>query len=63
MTDWKPVKDVRAFLSERGSRRVRASHEFTKRVAHWPYCNHCGLVALKNDVSRKAARAKCVVEE
>jgi hypothetical protein len=63
MKVWNQVQDVRAFLAERGSRRVRDSHEFTRRVLHWPYCNHCGLVALKNDASRIAARAKCVVEE
>jgi hypothetical protein len=31
----------------------------TKRICSWPYCARCGLVALKNDVSRKALKAQC----
>ncbi len=41
----------------------RGPHVMTKRVLHWPYCARCGLVALKNDVSRRALKADCVVEE
>lgn len=62
MSDWHSVENVAEFLSLRGNKRVR-EHEFKKRVAHWPYCSHCGLVLLKNDVSRKAAKAKCVTYE
>lgn len=63
MSDWRQVNDVRAFLTEKGSKRVR-EHDFNKRrVAHWPYCAQCGLVMLKNDVSRRAANAKCVTYE
>ncbi len=29
----------------------------------WPYCARCGLVYLKNEVSRRAVRAKCVWTE
>ena len=59
---WQQVRDVRAFLAERGSRRERP-HAFTKRVCSWPYCKHCGLVALKNEVTRRAMSAPCVVYE
>jgi hypothetical protein len=50
--------DVAAFL--RGGRRVRGRHAFTRRVLHWPYCQHCGMVLLKNEASRRAAGAVCV---
>jgi hypothetical protein len=52
------VVDVAAFL--RGGRRVRGRHAFTRRVLHWPYCQHCGMVLLKNEASRRAAGAVCV---
>jgi hypothetical protein len=29
------------------------------RHCHWPYCEDCGLVMLKNDVSRRAASQAC----
>lgn len=29
----------------------------------WPYCAKCGLIALKNDVSRQALRKECVTIE
>lgn len=60
---WQSVTDVKAFLAQKGTKRVRDSHSMTKRIAHWPYCAHCGLVALKNDVSRKKLKQPCVVEE
>lgn len=41
----------------------RGPHQMTKRVLHWTYCARCGLVALKNDVTRRALKAQCVTEE
>lgn len=41
----------------------RGVHQMTRRVCHWPYCARCGLVALKNDASRKALRSDCVTIE
>ncbi len=34
-------------------------HALTQKVCHWPVCRYCGLVALKNDVSREAVRLGC----
>jgi hypothetical protein len=53
---------VRAFLAEQG-RRVVGSHQMTKRICHWPYCARCGLVALKNERTRRALAAPCVTTE
>lgn len=60
--EWVRVTDVRAWLSQKGTRRVR-EHSFTKRVRHWPYCSQCGLVLLRNPQTAAAARAKCVTYE
>jgi hypothetical protein len=59
---WQRVSDVRSFLAEKGQRR-EGVHSFTKRACSWPYCARCGLVLLKNEATRKAARAACVVFE
>lgn len=37
----------------------RGPHAFTRRILHWAYCSKCGLVLLKNDVSRRAAKQQC----
>ncbi len=37
----------------------RGPHQFKKKVCHWPYCDRCGLVLLKNQVSRSAASKQC----
>lgn len=60
---WQRVEDARAFLNARGRVRV-GDHEprHVKRLS-WPYCIHCGLLYLKNDVTRAALRKKCVSEE
>ena len=29
----------------------------------WPYCQRCGIVALKNEATRKVLRAECVTLE
>lgn len=34
-------------------------HAFTLRICHWLYCRHCGLVALNNDVTRRAMKRRC----
>lgn len=60
---WQTVTDVRAFLNERGNKRVRDAHSLKRRVLHWPYCEYCGLLALKNDVTRKALSKPCVTWE
>lgn len=36
-----------------------ASHRFTKKIHNWWCCAHCGLVLLRNDATRKAAKAPC----
>lgn len=37
---------------------------FGKRVRFpWPYCSRCGLVFLKNDVTRKAAKKACSADK
>jgi hypothetical protein len=55
---WVQIKDVKAFLDS--GRTVRGVHAFTKRILHWPYCVHCGLVLLRNDTTRRAAKAACL---
>lgn len=35
------------------------THAFTKRILYWPYCAKCGLIALKNEASLRAASAAC----
>lgn len=52
----------RAWLTATGQRRT-AAHRLKGRVCHWVYCDRCGLVCLKNDVSRRAVAAPCVWEE
>jgi hypothetical protein len=58
------VADVRGFMAQRGQRNVGA-HNFTGRVSRcpWPYCTRCGLLLLRNEVTARAAKAACVVEE
>jgi hypothetical protein len=60
--EWERVRDVGAWLAERGTKRTR-EHAFTRKILAWPYCAHCGLMLLKNEPTRRAARAKCVVYE
>ena len=60
--EWTVVSDVRSFLADKGHRNVGV-HALTKRVAHWACCTRCGLLALKNDVTRKALKGACVVYE
>lgn len=37
----------------------RGPHQLTKKILSWPYCAHCGLVALKNKETRKALKQQC----
>ncbi len=55
---WHVVEDVGAFL--RAGRVTRGPHAFTERLLHWPFCKHCGLLLLKNEATKRAARAACV---
>lgn len=55
---WHRVENVADFLNQ--GRTIRGVHSFAKKVLHWPYCAHCGLVMLKNDVSRRAVKGACV---
>lgn len=34
-------------------------HQWKGKLLNWNYCVHCGLLALKNDATRKAIRAAC----
>lgn len=38
-------------------------HALTQKIMHWKYCNNCGLMALNNDVTRKALKQPCVYED
>jgi hypothetical protein len=61
--EWKAVKDVKAFLAEKGKRSVGVHRfEHLKRI-HWAVCCRCGLVALRNAATRKAMKAACEVWE
>lgn len=54
------VDDVKAFLAERG-KKVRGAHSMTgtlKRMP-WPYCTRCGLLALRNEPTRRALKEPC----
>ena len=56
---WVPFDDRSKAVVRRGS------HSFTGRMKRlpWAYCVHCGLIALKNDETRRAMRAQCVTME
>jgi hypothetical protein len=42
----------------------RGPHQMTKlKRLPWAHCKRCGLLALKNDVTRRALRAECVTLE
>lgn len=55
--------DAREFLSRRGTI-SRGPHAMRKiKALPWPLCARCGLLALKNEATRKALREICVIEE
>jgi hypothetical protein len=58
-----PAHDVRAFLSRQGNKSVGVHALKPLRPLHWPVCSRCGLIALKNERTRKALKAACVVWE
>ncbi|HEY0712278.1 MAG TPA: hypothetical protein VGF45_06375 [Polyangia bacterium] len=60
---WNRVADVRAFLASQGRRSVGVHQMKNVKRMPWPLCTRCGLLALRNDASRKALREQCVVEE
>lgn len=55
---WVKVENVAEFL--RAGTVRRGVHAFTKRILHWPYCAHCGLVLLRNETTARLARAACI---
>lgn len=65
MSGWTTLapSEVREFLSRKGQRR-EGTHAFKqhKRIP-WPMCRHCGLLALRNEATRRAMRAKCITWE
>jgi hypothetical protein len=56
------ITDVRGFLSQRGVRNV-GPHAFTRKILNWSCCTRCGLLALKNDATRREMKKPCVVYE
>lgn len=60
---WTRVEDVKGFLASKGQRSVGVHQmRHAKRIS-WPLCSRCGLLALRNDATRKALREPCVIEE
>ena len=39
--------------------KLNVPHRFDRKVCHWVYCSGCGLVALKNDRTRKLMNRPC----
>lgn len=58
--EWKRLsaKEKADLLKSEGVTRT-GPHNMKGKVLHWPYCGNCGLLALKNDVSRAALRSLC----
>lgn len=34
-------------------------HSFNRKIKHWNYCGHCGLVALKNSLTEWCIAKGC----
>lgn len=51
------TKDQAYRASKKAFKKV--PHNFNKKVCHWMYCSGCGLVALKNDSTRKRMQQSC----
>lgn len=51
---WVPLEERKAHLK-------RGPHRLTGRLKRlpWPFCVQCGLLALKNDVTKRALRRQC----
>ena len=35
------------------------AHSFNRKVLNWVYCSGCGLLALNNEVTRRAMNKPC----
>jgi hypothetical protein len=64
MAEWTTLsrEEQRAFWARKGTIK-RRPHAMTKKVLHWSYCAGCGLVALRNEITRQALRNPCETEE
>lgn len=51
------TKDQAYQASKKAFKKV--PHSFNKKVCHWMYCSGCGLVALKNDSTKKRMKQSC----
>lgn len=60
---WERVTDVKAFLATKGNRTTGPHQPQHRKRLPWPVCARCGLLYLKNDVTRKAASQMCVTED
>lgn len=63
MTWYRTKDEVRAFLALKGKERRGPHSPKMRRGIPWPVCSHCGLVWLKNDLTRAAIKAVCVTIE
>ncbi len=52
-------KDARAFITSKGTKHV-GTHVMKEQLLHWRFCSNCGLLNLKNEVTRLAMRKACV---
>ncbi len=59
---WYKIENVSEFLAYRGQRK-EGPHQMSDRILHWLVCSRCGLVALKNETTRKILRKSCVTFE
>jgi hypothetical protein len=57
------VDNVRAFLAQKGARSVGVHSPKMRKRIPWPVCSRCGLPYLKNEATRRAVKAPCVVDE
>ncbi len=50
---------------ERVKARIRRGPHAMQKLKRlsWPYCTRCGILALKNEATRKVLRAECVTLE
>jgi hypothetical protein len=53
------AEDRAAYAKWRTRRIVRAPHSMTRKLLNWYFCSRCGLLSLKNDVTRRALREGC----
>jgi hypothetical protein len=54
--------DAKAFLAANGLKRT-GPHRMTQRLLNYMYCANCGLLNLKNDVTRAALKKVCMWED